>query len=429
MKKTLKLLMVLFAVSVMFTQCRKEQFDYGHHHHGKAPHGTFTVTIENVSTPYDYFAAGAQFIPDGETSPGPAFPGHSFTVQFHAGKSHRLSFASMYGASNDLFYGPSDEGIALFDGDTPTTGNITNLISLWDVGTEVNHAPASGEDGATEHETIKSVRNTDDVMDGFTYNNVEDNIEVLLDYDGTSMFTLTINVLPTSGTPLSPVAWVVHSDMQKPIFTEGDYDYGMGLEDLAEIGNAEPLSNSLKMYSGYVSPVAPGVWVVHNRGIKPIFKEGAPDYGFGLEMLSEVGDPTGVYNSLDGVGLETGVYNTPNGAMDPGPLFPGQTYSFTFDAKVGDYLSFASMLGKSNDEFFAPGNMGIRLFDGKTPISGDITSKIMLWDAGTEVNEYPGAGINQGPGGTDESENVMQVNDGFPWPDVDQVIKVTIMAN
>ena len=128
-------------------------------------------------------------------------------------------------------------------------------------------------------------------------------------------------------------------------------------------------------------------------------------------------------------GYETGVYNTPDGASGAGPLMPGQTYSFVFQAKVGDYLSLASMLGKSNDEFFAPDDMGIRLFNGSNPISGDITSKIMLWDAGTEVNEYPGAGIHEGGnGGVDEMNPVMLLNDGFTWPDVSQVIKVTITA-
>ena len=106
------------------------------------------------------------------------------------------------------------------------------MISLWDAGTEVNHAPASGEDGADESEPIASVRNTDNVMDGFSYNNVEDNIKVMLEYDGVSMFTLTVEDLAGSSTPLSPVAWVVHYDNQNPIFKEGELDYGKGLEDL-----------------------------------------------------------------------------------------------------------------------------------------------------------------------------------------------------
>ena len=431
--KKLSLMLTLALFGIVFTQCSKEMLqddlETGSLKHANVPNASprsFEVTIENVSTNYDYFAAGGQFIPDGKDMVGPAFPGESFTIQFHAGRGHKLSFATMYGASNDLFYGPSGDGIVLFNGDTPLTGDITSLISLWDAGTEVNHAPASGEDGAEESVAVQSVRNVDNVMDGFTYNSVEENIMVTLDYDGTSLFTLTIKDLEGSSTPLSPVAWVVHYDMQNPIFTEGSVDYGNGLEDLAETGNAGPLSAYLEMYSGYVSPVAPGVWVVHKKWQKPIFTEGEPDYGDGLEMLSEVGDPTGVYNSLVDNGYETGVYNTPDGAAGPGPLFPGQTYTFTFEAHAGEYLSFASMLGKSNDEFFAPGDMGIRLFNGNHAISGDITSQIKLWDAGTEINEYPGAGIHQGAGETEESNNVMVVNDDFMWPEVPQVIRVTI---
>lgn len=426
--------MIATLATAMFTSCEKEalfhkQFGDELGHHPGIPEGTFAVTIENVSVDYDYFEAGGQFIPDGESSPGPAHPGQSFTIKFHATKGHKLSFSSMYGKSNDLFYAPSGEGISLFSGDTPLTGDITGLISLWDAGTEVNHAPASGEDGADDSQPIASVRNTDNVMDGYSYNTVEENIKVWLEYDGISEFTLKIDVLEGSSTPLSPVAWVVHYDMQNPIFTEGQLDYGNGLEALAETGNAGPLSEYLEMHSGYVSPVAPGVWVVHKKGQKPIFKEGKPEYGNGLEMLSEVGDPTGVYQSLMDLGYNTGVYNTPLGEGSPGPLFPGQSYTFTVEAKVGEYLSFGSMLGKSNDLFFAPDDMGIRLYHGATPLSFDATDQIKLWDAGTEVNEYPGAGINQGAGeGTVESKNVMVVNDQFHWPDVSQVIKVTIQA-
>ncbi len=428
------MVLVILATSVLIS-CQKEDPLNDENEDGMlkksmasdaVPGSSFLVTIENVSTVYDYFEAGAQFVPDGENDPGPAFPGHSFTANFHAGKGHKLSFATMYGASNDLFYATADEGISLFNGDDALTGNITDLISLWDAGTEVNHAPASGEDGMEEAQTIKSVRNSDNVMDGFDYNDVEENIEVWLDYDGTSMFTLTIKVLETSGTPLSPVAWVVHSDMQNPIFTEGELDEGNGLEALAETGNAGPLSEYLIARSGYVSPVAPGVWVLHRRGYKPIFKEGKPDYGEGLELLSETGNPSMVYQSLTDKDYITGVYNTPSGSDGPGPLFPGDYYSFTFTANVGDYLSFASMLGKSNDLFFAPGDMGVQLFHGNTPVEGDITNQAFLWDAGTEVNEYPGAGIHQGAGGVDESENVAYPDDGFDWPGVNQVIKVTI---
>jgi hypothetical protein len=181
------------------------------------------------------------------------------------------------------------------------------------------------------------------------------------------------------------------------------------------------------MNSGSVSPIAPGVWVVHHHNDMPIFTDGMPDTGMGLEQLSEMGDPSVLADSLmDVKKYESGVYNTPEGAGGPGPLFPGDKYVFSFEGKAGEYLSFASMLGASNDLFFGPGDMGIRLFNGPVAISGDITDKVLLWDAGTEVNEYPGA---QTQANTVEDGNVRIVDDGFIYPDVDKMIKVTIWKN
>jgi hypothetical protein len=73
--------------------------------------------------------------------------------------------------------------------------------------------------------------------------------------------------------------------------------------------------------------------------------------------------------------------------------------------------------------------MGISLWNGNIPTFGDVTSQVKLWDDGTEVNEYPGAGNHQparGPGGMVESENIMVVNDGFTYPTINSLIKVTI---
>ncbi len=194
--RVFRLVLSLGIVAMLFAQCQKEVMDdkipEEMEKSGKAPDGMYTVTVENVSTPYDYFEAGAQAIPDGHESAGPAFPGETFTIHFHAGRNHRLSFASMYGASNDWFYAPDDEGIELFTGNTALEGDITDMISLWDAGTEVD---GSGTPGMTENATIE-IEST-----------LEENIQVLLDYDNVSMFTLTINVLSESATPLSPVAW------------------------------------------------------------------------------------------------------------------------------------------------------------------------------------------------------------------------------
>ena len=120
-----------------------------------------------------------------------------------------------------------------------------------------------------------------------------------------------------------------------------------------------------------------------------------PDRGAGLEALAEDGNPAELAANLP---RNSGVFTTPVGADGPGPLTPGNAYEFTFVARPGDRLSFATMYVQSNDLFLAPGDTGIALFtDDRQPISGDITDQIGLWDAGTEVNEQPGVGANQAP--------------------------------
>jgi hypothetical protein len=129
----------------------------------------------------------------------------------------------------------------------------------------------------------------------------------------------------------------------------------------------------------------------------------------------------------------SGVFNTPVGAGGPAPIFPGEAYEFTFGAKPGDMLSFATMFVQSNDLFYAPSGAGIALFNAMTPVNGDVTAQIHLWDAGTEMNEEPGVGANQAPrqgganlGAADMNTAVRMVADGFTYPMVSDVIAVTI---
>ena len=387
----------------------------------KAPVGTFTVTVKNISTPYMYFEAGAIFIPEGKTDAGPAHMGESFTFSFHAGPKHKLSFATMYGWSNDGFYAPDGNGINLYSGDTPLTGDITSQIMLWDAGTEENQMPGS--------ENMHDGTDTDDyvqlmsmVGDGYNYGTVSTNLKVMLQYNGNSMFTVTIENLGTSTTPISPVAWVVHSDPD-PLFKAGEADNGYGLETLAETGNASPLATYLEMNSGYVSPVAPVLWVLHDKNDYPIFELGTPDYGIGLETLAETGNPEPLYLSLMSDGYQTG-FQAIRTDGTTGPLFPGQEYEFTIESQVGQSLSIASMLGASNDEFFSTGDKGIVLSNGVA--RKNLTNLIELYDAGTEVNEYPGA---QTQANTVENGVVRKLDDGLPWPKASQVIEVTVQKN
>ncbi len=81
--------------------------------------------------------------------PGPLFPGGRYSFQFEAEPGSSVSFATMFVQSNDLFYGPADAGIALFDdAGEPIAGDVTDQVSLWDGGTEDNQWPGAGPDQA-----------------------------------------------------------------------------------------------------------------------------------------------------------------------------------------------------------------------------------------------------------------------------------------
>jgi len=426
--KVLRLTLVVAFFAALFTQCEKnpgfdrpfkDGFDYKNAE--STPVGSYTVTVENISTPYSFFESGVASIPEGAGEAGPALPGGSFKFSFHAGPAHKLSFATMYGWSNDGFYAPAGTGISLYSGDTPVTGDITSQVMLWDAGTEMNQMPGPNNmhDGANTDENVQLMSA---VGDGFDYGAVATNLKVTLDYNGKSMFTVTIDNLNGSTTAISPVAWVVHSSAN-PLFEAGTADYGKGLEDLAETGNAGILGSYLAMNSGYVSPVAPVLWVLHDKDDYPVFTLGTPDYGLGLEALAETGNPEPLYLSLKDEGYETGFQATRTDGSG-GPLFPGQKYRFTIDGHVGQSLSIACMLGASNDIFFSTGDQGIKLSNGVAEIN--LTHFIELYDAGTEVNEYPGA---QTQANTEENGVVQLLNDGLPWPEASQVIEVTIRKN
>ena len=191
-------------------------------------------------------------------------------------------------------------------------------------------------------------------------------------------------------------------------------------------------------------PLSPGVYAVHAEGAMPIFSAGQPDRGEGLEDIAEDGFPMNLAMSLQNQeGLSSsGVFNTPVGKSEPGPLMPGDAYEFTVEAEPGESLSFATMWVQSNDLFLSPSDAGISLFDSSgTPMSSvsDVTSQVMLWDAGTEVNEEPGVGPNTKPKqgmdavdvGVKENSPVQpigQINDGYSYPPVEAVVRVTITS-
>lgn len=129
-------------------------------------------------------ASGGFDIPVGTTASGPIGPGESYSFSFtaKADAASKLSFASMYTPSNDIFVSTATGGFSLFETRVDETGvdalfpvangEITNL-ALWDAGTEVNQEPGYGADqpdrqigqnrGETENGTVGGV------FDGFNY--------------------------------------------------------------------------------------------------------------------------------------------------------------------------------------------------------------------------------------------------------------------
>ena len=198
-------------------------------------------------------------------------------------------------------------------------------------------------------------------------------------------------------------------------------------------------ANLLKLSNGKTSSVAvaPVLYVIHTTRA-PLFTPGKPDRGQGLQALAEDGPPGPLAESLKGQPgiVKVGFTDTAIGAKGPGDIGPGGAFELKVSAKRGERLTIAMMFAQSNDLFYAPREDGIPLFDrsGK-PIQGDITSRILLWDAGTEVNEEPGLGPDTGPlqpaphTGRPEHgvvQPISQVKDGFHYPRVAEVLRVTI---
>lgn len=411
---------------------------------------TFEVTIENVSTVYEHAASGAFATPVGQDDPGPLLPGGAYEFEFDAAPGMHLSFATMFVQSNDFFYAPTGEGIPLWDeSGQQVTGDVTHLVHLWDAGTEADQEPGLGATQAPRQagpdmgppDEDSSVRRAADTFGNLPA--VTEVLRVTLHSTGATSFRARIENLSDAETlatsdgmthpvPLAPGVWVVH-DGPNPIFTEGQAERGEGLEGLAEDGSVAGLTGALAGRTGLTSPIAPGVFAVHNTP-SVLFHAGMPDDGVGLEALAEDGDPSVLAATLaaDPLVSESEAFTTPIGGAGPAPAFPGEAYAFTFTAEPGDRLSFATMLVQSNDLFFAPAETGIDLFPGGTPLNGELTGMVLLWDAGTEVNEVPGVGLNQAPRqtgpdtGPAEGGSVRQVNDGYRYPQPGEVIRVTI---
>ena len=138
--------------------------------------------------------AGVFNTPDGAGEAGPLAPGNSYSFEVDAQPGERLSFATMYIQSNDLFYGVQPEGLPLFSNDAPLNGAVTEQVVLYDAGTEGDEEPGTGlnqaprqsgtDTGPAGEGSIVEVTNADNDRflddDGFGYEETANVIRVTI---------------------------------------------------------------------------------------------------------------------------------------------------------------------------------------------------------------------------------------------------------
>jgi hypothetical protein len=425
---------------------------------------TFTVKVENVATGWRYLKSGSFTTPDGADAPGPIGPGGSYTTTFTAGVGARLSFAVMFGESNDWFFAPAPEGIALYDADgQPVSGDVTAQIHLYNAGTEIDQEPGVGPDTgphqgtqiqgpADPDPTVREVTRPATLGDGtsFPLPAVGSMIAVSLASEPASRsFTLTVRNVSdaqtlghtdgsTSGIHLSPGVYVVGTAAEA-LFTLGQPDRGEGLKDLAEAGKVANLEASAAAASGVATPFSPLIYVVSSSG-HPLFTRGAADVGAGLEQLAESGNVAPLAGAL-GQALPAGAsafgkVTVPDGAAQDGAIKPGASFTFQVQARPGDALSIASMFGASDDWFAGFADTGLPLFDAAgQPVTGDVSGQLVLWNAGTELDEEPAVGADTGPqqaspdqGAPDAVDQVRPVEATLYAVPLTQHLRVTLTA-
>lgn len=395
------------------------------------------ITIENVLDGKPLVESGSF---QGTGTPPVIFPGQEISFSFYAGKGQHLSFATMYGWSNDLFFAPANPGIALYDMDgDPVEGDVSSQVKLWDNGTRVNQVPGMNviHPGVPES-PVKQIMEVAG-MDAYsnTYPAASDMMKLSLQYNGDSMFTLTVRNASdktSNTTPFSPGVWAISYApggnllLPNPIF---DTDTTEGLTNIAEAGNITVMHEYLQGETGIFTPLSPVLVVVYKGNTNPIYKVGEYDRGEGLKELAQFGNAEILAENLkqDPNVKDVCILAEPNTTV----LLPrigntsGGKVSKELQITGGSKIAIATMYGLSNDWFFATSGNNVNALR-----KGDISATIGLFDDGTGVNEYPGAGRNQAAlGGTPLEENnpimeVLNPNQYTTLPPIAQIVKVTL---
>ncbi len=395
-----------------------------------------SITVENVLKSKPLVESGTF---QGTEETPLILPGKSATIHFSAAKGEALAFATMYGWSNDLFFAPENPGIQVYDNEgMPIEGDVSTQIKLWDNGTRINQPPGANvtRPGTADNKFITEVKGID--AQGNTYLDASSLVQATLHYDGNSFFTLTLKNISggtPNETPLSPGVWAVSYIAggnllnSEPMYKPGQ-PTANGLTALSEMGNNAPLFDYIKSITGIFTPLSPVLVVVYNGIDNPIFKIGEKDRGEGIKELAQKGNAGVLAAALTGMPGVKQVYVLP--APQTGVLLPvvdgnrGGMVSHAIEVEQGDRLAIATMYGFSNDWFFATKGNGIK------PVPGDISATTELYNDGTAIDQFPGAGITQfNLEGTPLEESVFIVpvpnpNAFTTLPAISEMVKVTL---
>jgi len=419
------------AVPILLTACKKEG------HPGGAAPQIETLTVENVLQSQPLVESGTF---QGTGSPALILPGQSTTITFSAAKGEALSFATMYGWSNDLFFAPANPGILVYDNNgNPIEGDVSSQIKLWDNGTRINQPPGAtvNHPGTADNKNITEVNGTD--AQGNTYLPASQLVKATLKYNGNSSFTLTLANISggtANETPLSPGVWAIsyivggNLLMTAPLYTAGQ-PTAHGLTNIAEAGDNSVLSAYIKSITGIFTPLSPVLVVVYNGIDNPIYKVGELDPGKGLKYLAQRGVADTLANYLKGLKGVKEVFILP--APTTKVLLPvingqaGGKVSQDLLVVKGDRLAIATMYGFSNDWFFATTGNGVDATQ-----TGDLSGSTELYNDGTAIDQFPGAGVTQfNLAGTPLVENqpisaVPNPNAFTTLPSISNIIKINL---
>lgn len=199
------------------------------------------------------------------------------------------------------------------------------------------------------------------------------------------------------------------------------------------------------------------VWVKYDRDVLPksgeeitlFFKEGT-GASKSLRRLAEDGQTEMMAAEMSVLKAQNVIKDygvvTSHSDMYTSSYSVGQKWNFQVTASQHEFFTFITMLKRSNDRFLAPPLWAIPFFDGLTPNYGDQTSHLVLWDAGTEVNQPYFANLHLGlmqsnqpggvTGGIEELGLVARVapweflstapnNDTYPTPR--QIVRVSLL--